>query len=113
MTVYRIWLNMASDEWAGHEGGRIMERLAREQLDLHPDKFTPESIVIVEVYEHGGWWLHYTLHPDNPTGPLLIVGTANDSGKLSPVVERIGQRFRGARTEWLDRVNRDELVCGG
>ncbi len=114
MTVYRIWIWMKSSEYSGHENGGIMERLAREALQRHADKIGRDSCVIVEVQEHGGWWLHYTVNPDtlNPADKLVIVGTANDTASLSAEAKRWGERCRGAACGGvLESVRRDELAA--
>ncbi len=114
MTVYRIWIWMKSSEYSGHENGGIMERLAREALQRHADKIGRNSCVIVEVNEHAGWWLHYTVNPDtlNPADKLVIVGTANDAGQLSAEANRWGERCRGAANGGvLESVRRDELAA--
>ncbi len=111
MTVYRVWIWMASNEYSGHENGGIMERIAREALMRHRDKITPTSSVIVEVQEHGGWWLHYTVNPDTltPADKLVIVGTANDCANLSAEAKRWGERWKGATTGGvLESVRRGE-----
>ena len=51
------------------------------------------------------------LDPDNPAGRLLIVGTANDAGRLSDKARAIGKKFWGAKTEYLPGIRRQELVA--
>lgn len=61
-------IRMRDDEWSSQEDGRIMENIAQEYFENHPDK------AFVEVYEHAGWWLVFNRE-------LRIVGTANDMAR--------------------------------
>ena len=66
-----VYVRMADDEW---QSSHDMTKIAAEQFALHP-----ERPLVVNVQEHAGWWLEYSMSGDN----LIVVGTANDGATIS------------------------------
>lgn len=66
MTINRVWVHLADHEW----GNELMEKVAMETFDAYPHL----DPIVVEVYEHGGWYLTWARHD----GRVFTVGTAND-----------------------------------
>ncbi len=69
-----VYVHLADNEYSSHQGGRIMENVAKEMFRY----FTTElgyPRLEVEVVEHGGWHLRYALDKD---GEPMIIGSAND-----------------------------------
>ena len=66
-------VHMSDSEWSSQANGRLMDRIAEAVLlgENPPD--------IVEVHEHGGWFLQYAMLGQE----LTIVGSANE-GWLKP-----------------------------
>jgi hypothetical protein len=108
-TIYRVHVQMGPSEWAGNDDGRKMENIAREVFEQYRHLNTEGSVVVVEVWEHGGWFLHFA-EDENICDPLIIVGTANDRAQLSERANALGRRFQGAKTEYLPSIRREDRV---
>ena len=63
----RLWVFLGPKEY----GSDLMKRVAMEHFRKE------ENLDVVEVHEHGGWYLAYLCDG-------TIVGTANDTAQLDP-----------------------------
>lgn len=72
-----------------------MREVAAEIFAAHPDT----EYMIVEVHEHGGWWLHFIRSG-------VTVGTANDAASLSKEAYAFGDTVKGFGTEYLPDIRR-------
>ena len=99
MKLFRVWVHMAPSEWASHREGRIMEELALEAIERHKDKITANSDVLVEVWEHGGWWLQFN-------GAGQRVGSANDAASWPKNVRDWWEKFGKAEISGSETIRR-------
>jgi hypothetical protein len=74
-----VTIRMADHEWSSQQGGQIMQNLALEYLATHP------AIGMVEVMEHGGWWLSFARNDDG--AGVMCVNSANDQAHWSDAVK--------------------------
>ncbi len=86
-----VWINMTDTEY----GNELMQAVAQEYFDSHPNV----ADLVVEVHEHGGWWLSFLRD-------MTIVGTANDCAVLSEKAKTFIRDHRAARPEWLPSIRR-------
>ncbi len=70
-----------------------MRGAAQEVLDAHADK----DHLIVEVVEHGGWYLSFNRS-------MVTIGTANDMARLSDEAHAYGELLRDAEWHYLPEV---------
>ena len=89
--VYLLYVHLADNEW----GNDVMHRVATELLRSKQY----QKPLVVEVHEHGGWWLQYTLAKN---GEVMVVGTAND-----------GALFQGEAMEFRKKAAKAEIVYAG
>ena len=77
-TVHVQHIHLADDEWSDRKIGDkyIMEALAEEWLNAHKHLIKDNDHICVEVYEHAGWRLSYTL---DSKGKPMVVSSANDA----------------------------------
>lgn len=94
--VYLASVYLAPGEWSGMQGGQMMWKAAEEVFDKHPDK----DPLVVKVYEHGGWWLHYTRDG-------TIVGTANDGAVLCNKAKEFHKLYQECQFERLPETRRN------
>jgi GH15 family glucan-1,4-alpha-glucosidase len=76
MKARQFLIHCADNEW----GNEVMLQLAKERFAADP------TLDIVEVYEHGGWFLAWNRD-------LVCVGTANDMARLSPEARSFLKKF--------------------
>lgn len=100
MKRYHLSVHMARNEWSKDRQGRLMEELAFHYTEINKDKIGPDDDILVEVWEHGGWWVAY-----NKAG--LCVGSANDAAHWSDEVRQWWDRYRGAEQVYLGTVRRE------
>jgi hypothetical protein len=94
-----VTIRMADHEWSSHEQGQIMRNLAWEYLATHPD------IGMVEVMEHGGWWLSFARNNDGVGA--MCVNSANDQAAWSDAV-LAWWRFH-QNLHYMGSINRQEM----
>jgi len=94
--VKKLWIFLADREW----GNDKMLAAATEEYAKMP----PKTEALMNVHEHGGWWLQFYFNPGYPKG--IVVGTANDAARFSPEVEKIRGRLANAEFEELGEVRR-------
>ncbi len=97
---------MADNEWAGHREGRIMEELAKEYAGKYADK----RPLVMEVWEHGGWFHTYYFGEEAPEGHRLY--TANDAAPLAEKSREILERLKGAESAYLGSIRRTKEEAG-
>jgi len=68
-------------EYGLYDNGKNMLNIAKKVTEQKKaEGITPP--IIVNIQEHGGWYLWYVEDPDNP-GAHLIVESANESGYIA------------------------------
>jgi hypothetical protein len=95
MTVYRVFIHLASNEW----GNDLMGLVADDYATEHPD----QRPLIVSVHEHAGWHLSF-LYGASGIDDGTICGTANDAAVLSPAVLDFGKRI--TTVEFVGNIRR-------
>lgn len=92
-----VIVKLARHEW----GVELMNRIAQSVIeDLGAG-------VVVEVWEHGGWWLCYTWLE----GHTVVVGSANDQAAWSPRVKAFWDRANSEEWEYLPEINREAVAA--
>jgi hypothetical protein len=86
MTIYRTFLHLSDDQW----GNEVMAQVADAFANAHADK----RPLIVEVYEHAGWFLNFLYGAPGLTDGT-ICGTANDLAVLPKQVLEFGKSIDG------------------
>lgn len=94
MTAYFLRIHLADNEY----GSTLMRTIAEEILSSHPHK----ERLVVNVYEHGGWWLEYAL----VGGEVKIVGSANDRAQWSEPVRAWWEWWNKCKAEYLPTIRR-------
>lgn len=92
--VYIQPVRMGAKEW----GSNVMIGIANELFTLHRD--TP--YLVVEVWEHGGWWLQFA----RLNGITTVVGTANDGAVFTDNVSQFHREIRSMKTVMLPLLTR-------
>ncbi len=95
-----IYIRMANNEY---DTNCDMRKLAEEQFALHPEV----ENLIVEVYEHGGWWLGFA----KDDGQIIIVSTANDMATVNPARRRFWDRCRHMPPKVVANINREPVAA--
>lgn len=90
-------VQMADTEWSSHQGGKIMENIARQVLETG-------TCDICEVWEHGGWSLGYAFIGEQ----LTCISSANDMAQFPPEVKAFRERVYAGTLEYLPAIRRKE-----
>jgi endo-beta-N-acetylglucosaminidase D len=100
-TFYHQRISLGDREW----GNENMRRAAQQWFDENANIATN---TIVEVYEHGGWFLSF-IHDGT------VVGTANDMAQWNDKQKAARDRFRQPGIEWkyLSGIRRQHLIDAG
>jgi hypothetical protein len=108
--AYMAWVYLADHEYAGstrqpdgtwkyqNDDETYIDNMrgaAQEVFDAHPDK----EHLIVEVVEHGGWYLSFNRS-------MLTIGTANDMARFSDEGHAYRELLKGAEWHYLPTVRR-------
>ncbi len=97
MKLFLQTVHLAADEW----NNEIMLEVATELLNK-PPQMEKDDIYVVEVYEHGGWWLQYA----KIDSEIIVVGTANDAAVMPHKAKHLQERARGAESVYLPAIRR-------
>ena len=92
--VYIQTVFLGDKEW----GNEKMIGVANSMFNVYRD--TP--YLVVEVHEHGGWWLQYA----RINGVTTVVGSANDMACYPDHVKNYHAEIRGMRTTMLPTIRR-------
>lgn len=102
MKVYLLRIYLADNEW----GNELMQEVAKEAFSTHEGQLSP---FVVDVREHAGWFLQYTLIDKK----MVVVGTANDMANFGVDAQLFRERIWGAEIVELPEIRRqkaEELV---
>lgn len=89
--AHLVVIHLADNEY----GNEKMDEVAQEYFRKHPD--IPN--LIVDVREHGGWWLQYARCG-------TVVGTANDAALFGPNGAKLRAQLATCRLEYLGSIRR-------
>lgn len=79
--ITRQCIHLASNEW----GSGLMDEIAGAHFEQYEGD---KEALILEVYEHGGWYLTYGWI----AGRIRIVGSANDAARFDPEIKEFWER---------------------
>jgi hypothetical protein len=96
-TVQPVYLAAGEYDQPDATYGSLMRRIAVQLLQQ------PDGPTLVEVHEHGGWWLSYAW----VDGRFTIVSTANDQWQAPPEIVEFWKRFNNARVEYRPAIRRE------
>lgn len=86
-------VHLAADEW----GNSLMREIAVELINQQYNDF-----YVVEVHEHGGWWLQFARF----NGEVMCVGSANDSAQFTHPIRKFHRMIRKMPTVQLPAIRR-------
>lgn len=86
------------DRWEPGEQYGLMQRIARDLL------YANDGPDIVTVYEHGGWYLTFSLLPY--TREFATVGTANDLWQPEEKIRQFWQTINAGTLHHLPAIRR-------
>lgn len=100
--LHRLWVHMASNEWSSGHQFNLMPYLAQFYAKKRKDQWP----LVVEVWEHGGWYLSWLFDEDNPEGASY--GTANDAATVSPEKRALWEKYGKTQEVGVGSIRRDE-----
>jgi hypothetical protein len=96
--VVTQWIHMASDEW----GCNLMDAVADEAFGKYEGD---KSKLLVEVHEHGGWYLAYAWID----GRVRVVSSANDAACFPKEVSEFWRMYNKASRTMLPTIRRGQI----
>ena len=99
--IYEIFVHYGDGEYSQHISCEAVAQQAVQSFHRHLP-------IIVNVYEHAGWWMAYFFDQDHPRG--ICVGTANDAAQFSPEQKKILEEIFRVKRHPLPSIYRQPLA---